>query len=523
MAHAAPGWQSPFDLSGPGTVASAVARTAQAPAQPPTWSDEFDGTSLDPTRWNYRATGPRNDGILTPSAVSVGGGSLTIKTYTEAGQHYSGMISTQKFGSMGFEQTYGYFEARMKFNSLPGQWSAFWLQTPTNGSPLNEPAAAGVEMDIAEYRARCVTAPSPTPPATCAADNDISNRIQQALIWDGYGADSKAAVKLSDPLAMLGDSNWHTWALRWTPTSVTFYYDDAATWSVTSPISRRSQHIILSSEVGRFFAGAIPAAGYGSRETSTTNMQVDYVRVWAMAPVNTAAPTMSGTPAVGQALACSTGSWSGDPAPTLSYAWLSDGSPIGGASASPAYTVQSADQGHALSCRVRGTNTAGSASALSNALLIPAPPPPPAPPSPRQALPPPPSPPPPVDGTAPNARLFGSTSQPVGATVTVTISCPDEACRATTTGSVRVPKLGRARARTYTPKAITREIPRGRKVSVKLKLAGGARAAVTRALRARKRSVAKLVVRVADRTGNSRTLSRHVALKLRRPSRTARR
>jgi hypothetical protein len=36
--------------------------------------------------------GPRHDGILTPDAVSVGGGVLTIKPYTQAGKHYSGMI-----------------------------------------------------------------------------------------------------------------------------------------------------------------------------------------------------------------------------------------------------------------------------------------------------------------------------------------------------------------------------------------------------------------------------------------------
>ena len=51
---------------------------------------------------------------------------------------------------------------------------------------------------------------------------------------------------------------------------------------MTAPISRRSQYIILSSEVGQFFAGTIPAAGYGSRVTTTTNMQVDWVRVWSL-------------------------------------------------------------------------------------------------------------------------------------------------------------------------------------------------------------------------------------------------
>lgn len=259
------------------------ARSAQAatPLGPPTWSDEFDGSGLDPTRWSYRATGIRLDGDLTPDAVSVGNGVLTIKTYTEAGEHHSGMISTQRHGSAGFEQTYGTFEARVKFHSSPGQWSAFWLQSPTIGSPLGDPASAGVETDIAEHRALCELVPSP---ATCAAGEDISNRTQRALIWDGYGSDRKASVKLSDPLAGLGNDSWHTFALRWTPTEMTFYYDGAAIWSTSGPISRRSQYIILSSEVGRFFAGAIPAAGYGSRDTSSTNMQVDYVRVWAASP-----------------------------------------------------------------------------------------------------------------------------------------------------------------------------------------------------------------------------------------------
>jgi beta-glucanase (GH16 family) len=265
--------------------AVALAAPAVAPAQPPpgvgplTWSDEFTGAALDPTHWTYRATGPRDDGLLLPTAVSVGGGLLTIKTYTDpAGNHHSGMVSSLPVGSTtGFEQTYGYFEARVKFNTAPGQWSAFWLQTPTNGSPLGDPATAGVEMDIAEHRTRCVT-----PAQICGSGNDISDRIQEALIWDGYGADSKSAVQLSDPLPGLGDGSWHTWGLRWTPTDLTFYYDDTAIWTQTGPISRRSQYIILSSEVGAFFAGPPPQGGYGAFQTSTTTMQVDYVRAWAV-------------------------------------------------------------------------------------------------------------------------------------------------------------------------------------------------------------------------------------------------
>lgn len=215
--------------------------------------------------------------------MSVGGGVLTIKTYTQAGKHYSGMIASQNLTLTGFEQRYGYFEARMKFNSSPGMWSAFWLQSPSIGNPIGDPATAGVEMDVAEHRARCVSAPAPTPPSTCSSTSDITKRIQQALVWDGYGSSSKALVRLSDPLTGLGNGSWHTWALRWAPDELTFLYDGTPIWSASGPISQRSEYIILSSEVGQFFAGTIPRGGYGSRSATKTNVQVDYVRVYALA------------------------------------------------------------------------------------------------------------------------------------------------------------------------------------------------------------------------------------------------
>lgn len=92
-------------------------------------------------------------------------------------------------------------------------------------------------------------------------------------------------------------------------------------------------------------------------------------------PANTSAPVAYGTPAVGQTLLCSNGSWTGSPAPTFAYQWLRDGSAIAGA-ASVAYVAQAADQGHALSCEATGTNGYGHASAKSsNSLAVPAPPP----------------------------------------------------------------------------------------------------------------------------------------------------
>jgi len=77
----------------------------------------------------------------------------------------------------------------------------------------------------------------------------------------------------------------------------------------------------------------------------------------ATAPVSIAPPNLSGLPAPGSTLVCSTGTWSGNPR-TLTYRWLRDGSPIAGQTTS-SYTVQNADQGHALSCTVTAANEGG--------------------------------------------------------------------------------------------------------------------------------------------------------------------
>jgi hypothetical protein len=89
------------------------------------------------------------------------------------------------------------------------------------------------------------------------------------------------------------------------------------------------------------------------------------------APLEMAAPSVSGIGVVGATLSCSSGSWAGEPAPTLTYGWLRDGAAIGGQTA-PEYVITQADRGHALSCRVTAINEEGVAFAISaNAVAIP--------------------------------------------------------------------------------------------------------------------------------------------------------
>jgi hypothetical protein len=84
-------------------------------------------------------------------------------------------------------------------------------------------------------------------------------------------------------------------------------------------------------------------------------------------PVNTVAPSITGTAQEGQTVTCSTGTWTGTPTITYAYQWRRNGSNIGSATNST-YTLVTADVSQSITCQVTATNGSGSASATSNTI-----------------------------------------------------------------------------------------------------------------------------------------------------------
>ncbi len=86
------------------------------------------------------------------------------------------------------------------------------------------------------------------------------------------------------------------------------------------------------------------------------------------APANTVAPSISGTPTVGQTLSLDVGDWSGHPGPSLTQQWYwgDTSAPISGATGDT-YTLVVADAGHTIRCTVTATNRIGSDSADTDA------------------------------------------------------------------------------------------------------------------------------------------------------------
>lgn len=220
------------------------------------WADEFEGRTLDETKWAHRALGPRRDAVNVPDAVTLDGdGHLLITTSRrETGarvEYDTGMIGTQGL----FETTYGYFETRMRLQKEVGHWSAFWLQTPTMGSNIGDPARAGAEIDVIE----------------CLCDPEHREKALHTVHWDGYGEAHKSA-HAEQPVSGLHEG-WHTFGVLWTPEEYIFYVDGEETWRTTSGVSNRPEFIILSDEVGTW-AGDIAEA------TLPDSVMFDYVRVF---------------------------------------------------------------------------------------------------------------------------------------------------------------------------------------------------------------------------------------------------
>ncbi len=83
------------------------------------------------------------------------------------------------------------------------------------------------------------------------------------------------------------------------------------------------------------------------------------------APVNTVAPAITGTATTGSTLSCSTGTWTGAPAPTYARQWKRAGVNISGATAAT-YLLDMLDEDEAIKVTVTATNGSGSASQDSN-------------------------------------------------------------------------------------------------------------------------------------------------------------
>jgi hypothetical protein len=203
--------------------------------------------------------------------------------------------------------------------------------------------------------------------AVDAAGDFVSARVPAPA------ATTVAATEVTSTSALLaGEVNPNDAALG----ACTFEYGTTIAYTQRLPCSATPAANGGVQHVSAQLTGLAPNTAYHYRVVASspagTGVGADAVFTTAASPlvaIVTPNPSITGTPAVGQRLACHPGTPSGA-AVSLSYAWLRDLIPIAGSTGST-YTVQGQDSGHHLQCQVTATDGGGSATAKSAFVTIP--------------------------------------------------------------------------------------------------------------------------------------------------------
>ena len=217
-----------------------------------TFEDQFEGDSLDLTKWAYCPEQRRQDvgGYWNNAMTEVRGGNLWLwAKIDENGKPISGAIR-----SLGvFEQAYGYFECRMMFPKTTGFWGAFWMMCGNVGK-VDGSAVSGAEIDIIES-------------GECPRKG-----VNHAIHWDGYGEAHKSVAHVFKAPELY--EGWHTYALAWTKDEYIFYVDDRETWRTSEPgICVLPGYLKLTTEFGSWAAPIVP-------EELPACCRVDWVKVY---------------------------------------------------------------------------------------------------------------------------------------------------------------------------------------------------------------------------------------------------
>lgn len=234
-----------------------------------TWSDEFDGSRLNPDNWNYEignidpfgniGWGNNELQLYRSGNVSVNDGYLTIEAREESsGSYTSGRINTRDKQ----EYQYGRIDVRAALPNQRGMWPAIWMLGENHlesGWPI-----CG-EIDIMEA---FISGP------------ETANQIKSNAFW---GNTFPAPNAPSPPYKLSsGDfsDEWHVFSLDWDENTLKFFVD-----------GKQHYELIINAELGAHFrnkfffimnvaVGGNPVPSPDASTILPQRMFIDYIRVY---------------------------------------------------------------------------------------------------------------------------------------------------------------------------------------------------------------------------------------------------
>ncbi len=227
------------------------------------WEDDFDGTILNPTYWNFAlgngcprlcGWGNNEPQIYTSTNHTVQDGLLTITARKEGDQYSSTRITTK--GKVDVQ--YGRIEARMQLPTGKGVWPAFWML----GSNIDEvgwPLCG--EIDIMEYVGR--------------EPDILHTTVHTESRHQGNGFSQETRIPTIE-------EGFHVFAVEWTSEKMDFFVDDQKVftfepeektenlWPFDQPF-----YILLNLAIGGNFGGPEVDDSIFPQE-----YVVDYIRIY---------------------------------------------------------------------------------------------------------------------------------------------------------------------------------------------------------------------------------------------------
>jgi hypothetical protein len=203
------------------------------------FDDEFTAHGINWSKWGFGWLAGWSGAMpLDKSNCSEGNNNLYETANTNRDGHpYS---SCAIYSNL--KQAYGFLEFRSEIPSGNGFWPSDWLFSYSNGP----------EQDIMEQLA------------------EGSNHYNATYHW------SFRNYKGTSPYEPNLDNQYHVYAVKWLPGSVTFYFDDHPVITVTGNISGMPLRIIIDFLIGG------PVAGSLNGDHFPVSFRTDWVRWWSL-------------------------------------------------------------------------------------------------------------------------------------------------------------------------------------------------------------------------------------------------
>lgn len=244
-------------LTEPTQAKAQASAAAAALAWVMVWSDEFNGSSVNTSNWNFETGaggwGNNEQQYYRSQNATVSNGNLVITAKREnfGGASYtSARMTTQNKRTF----TYGKMEARIRLPLGQGLWPAFWM-LGSNISSVGWPRCG--EIDIMEHI-------------------NTSNTIYGTIHWDANGYANYGGNTNTTP------ASYHVYSVEWNSSSIKWFVD-----GVKYHEANILNNINSTEEFHRPFFFILNLAVGGNWPGQTidnsklpASMYVDYVRVY---------------------------------------------------------------------------------------------------------------------------------------------------------------------------------------------------------------------------------------------------